>query len=252
MTRKPFEGMLNILVFNWPFYATALVLVLAGSLGAFLLPPLPVVRLLLLVSVAGAGYFLLASLAVSYLIYDRSPLCRWKWIKDMVPSTSRRIVNLHAGFDESSPALRALFPEADLMVLDFYDHRSMTEASIARARRLCPTRQQALRVDPTALPLADNSCNTAFLLFAAHEIRDARQRYQLFHEVKRILEAQGTLLLVEHSRNLANFLAFGPGFFHFYPQSEWRRLASETGLQVALSCMCTPFVNIMILRKEEV
>jgi len=210
------------------------------------------VTLLLLVSAVGAGYFLIVSLAVSYIIYDWSPLYRWKWIKDVLPSTSRRIVNLHAGFDESSPALRALFPEADMVVLDFYDRRSMTEASIARARRLQPTHQQALCVDPAALPLADNSCSAAFLLFAAHEIRDARQRLQLFREVGRILETKGTLLLVEHSRNLANFLAFGPGFLHFYPQSEWLRLVSEAGLQVAQSFTCTPFVSIVLLRKEEV
>jgi len=252
MTRKPFEGMLNILVFNWPLYATALVLALACPMAASLLPLPSVVRLLLLVSAAGAGYFLIASLAVSFIIYDWSPLSRWKWIKDVLPSTPRRIVNLHAGFDESSPALRALFPEADMVVLDFYDRRSMTEASIARARRLQPAHQQALCVDPAALSLADNSCSAAFLLLAAHEIRDARQRLQLFREVKRILEAKGTLLLVEHSRNLANFLAFGPGFLHFYPQSEWLRLALEAGLQVARLSTCTPFVSIVLLRKEEV
>ncbi|HLZ63163.1 MAG TPA: class I SAM-dependent methyltransferase [Ktedonosporobacter sp.] len=250
MTHKPFEGMLDILVFNWPLYAAALLLALACPILLFLLPLPPIVALLLLASAAGAGYFLIVSLAVSYIIYDRSPLYRWQWIKDVLPFTPRQIVNLHAGFDKSSPALRALFPDANMVVLDFYDRHSMTEASIARARRLELAHQQALSVDPAALPLADNSCSTAFLLFAAHEIRDARQRLQLFCEVKRILEAKGSLLLVEHNRNLANFLAFGPGFLHFYPQSEWLRLATKAGLQVTRSFTCTPFVRILLLQKE--
>ncbi len=230
----------------------ALLLALACPLIAALLPLPPAVTLLLLISAAGASYFLIVSLAVSYIVYDRSPLYRWQWIKDVLPAPSRQIVNLHAGFDESSPALRALFPETDLIVLDFYDRRSMTEASIARARRRQPAHTCSTRVEPSALPLADNSCSAALLLFAAHEIRDARQRLQLFCEVKRILAAKGSLLLVEHSRNLANFLAFGPGFLHFYPQSEWLRLTSEAGLQVVHSSTCTPFVNILLFQKEEV
>jgi len=208
--------MLNIVLFNWPLYVVALLLAVACTI-AVLIFPLPIwLVMLLLAGASGAAYFLVVSLAVSYIIYDQSPLYRWMWVKDVLTIAPLRIANIHAGFDESSEALRSLFPQASLVIVDLYDPKRMTEPSIARARRLRPTKQSTLPADPGAIPLAESSCDAVFLLFAAHEIRDAQERLRLFGEVSRILTPGGIVLLVEHRRDLANFLAFGPGFLHFY------------------------------------
>ncbi len=196
-----------------------------------------------------SAYFLIVSLAVSYAIYDQSPLYRWIWIKDLLTRAPQQIANIHAGFDESSEALRNLFPQASLVIVDLYDPKRMTEPSIARARRLRPTKQSTLPANPGAIPLAEGSCDGVFLLFAAHEIRDAQERLCLFGEISRILAPDGTVLLVEHRRDFANFLAFGPGFLHFYPQSEWLRLARESGLRVITTFSMTPFVGVFLLTK---
>ncbi len=42
---------------------------------------------------------------------------------------------------------------------------------------------------------------------------------KFFNEIHRILKKKRPVFLVEHMRDTANFLAFGPGFFHFYPRS---------------------------------
>jgi hypothetical protein len=249
MTRKSFEGMLNILVFNWPLYGISLLVTLLCITVVRL--PLPfIVKLLLLVVAASSSYFFIVSLVAAFIIYDWSPLYRWMWLKEVLPTAPRRIVNLHAGLDETSPILRLLFPNAELVVLDFYAPQHMTEPSIAQARRLQSPQARATSVRHDALPLPDCSCSAVLLFLSAHEIRDAQQRLALFHELERILEKMGTVLLVEHNRNLANLLAFGPGVFHFYPQAEWLRVAMEAGLRVARISSCTPFISIMLLQKE--
>jgi SAM-dependent methyltransferase len=244
--------MLNIVLFNWPLYVVALFLAIACTTAVLVLSLPSWLVILLLAGASGATYFLVVSLAVSYIIYDQSPLYRWMWVKDLLMIAPRQIANIHAGFDESSEALHNLFPQANLVIVDLYDPKRMTEPSIARARRLRPTKESTLPADPGVIPLAEGSCDAVFLLFAAHEIRDAQERLRLFGEVSRILIPGGTVLLIEHRRDLANFLAFGPGFLHFYPQSEWLRLAAESGLHVVRAFSMTPFVGVFLLAKGEI
>jgi hypothetical protein len=68
-------------------------------------------------------------------------------------------------------------------------------------------------------------------------------------EVRRVLTPGGYVVLVEHVRDLANFMVFGPGFLHFLPAGEYRHLASMTGLEVIREVRMTPFVRILLLRK---
>jgi len=247
--RKPCEGMLNIVRFNWPLYVVALFLAVVCTIAVLVFPLPSWLFILLLAGASGATYFLVVSLAVSYIIYDQSPLYRWMWVKDLLTIAPQQIANIHAGFDESSEALHDLFPQANLVIIDLYDPKRMTEPSIARARRLRSTKQSTLPADPGAIPLAESSCDAVFLLFAAHEIRDAQERLRLFAEVDRILTPGCTVLLVEHQRDFANFLAFGPGFLHFYPHSEWLRLIAESGLHIVTTFSMTPFVGVFLLTK---
>ncbi len=85
------------------------------------------------------------------------------------------------------------------------------------------------------------------MIFAAHEIRGPEVRLAFFRELRRILDPGGRIVLVEHLRDLANFLVFGPGFWHFLPEKEWLRLGRESRLVLHRSFRVTPFVRVFVL-----
>jgi hypothetical protein len=72
---------------------------------------------------------------------------------------------------------------------------------------------------------------------------------RLFKEVARTLTSNGEFVLVEHARDAWNFLAFGPGFLHFFSQRAWRQAACDAGLTVRCEFAMTPFVHVSILRR---
>jgi ubiquinone/menaquinone biosynthesis C-methylase UbiE len=102
---------------------------------------------------------------------------------------------------------------------------------------------------PTALALADEACDAIVIAFTAHEIRDVRARETFFGEVKRVLRPGGRAFLIEHVRDAANFLAFGPGFMHFMPRAEWLRVVTHAGLVVKDESRVTPFVMALTLER---
>jgi SAM-dependent methyltransferase len=255
-TRRPYQGALQILRYNWDFYAGSTVAaLLALGLAAVLTRP-TWLQALLMAGAAAALFWMAASLLISHYVYDRSPLYRWQWVAGTLRHSPARWLSIHAGLDESSAALRGLFPESQGVVLDIYDPAVMTESSIARARRLSPAERPVARADFRRLPLPEAAFEAAFILFTAHELRQPQARQSFFRELRRVLEPDGHFLLVEHLRDLRNLLAFGPGAFHFYPRREWLRLASESGFEIEREFSMTPFVRVFLFalggRRSEV
>ena len=72
---------------------------------------------------------------------------------------------------------------------------------------------------------------------------------RFFREVARVLRSHGDLVVVEHFRDWANFMAFGPGFFHFLPETAWRNAAAAGGFEIRRQFRVTPFVNVFVLRR---
>jgi SAM-dependent methyltransferase len=245
-SRGPFEGVWHIVQFNWPFFIVALATMVALITFA-LLPAVPrLFAIAAIVAACAAAWLVAVSLFVSFWIYDCSRLCRWEWIRELLPQP-RQAVNVHAGFDESSEALRELFPDSRLLVCDFYDPQKSPQPSIARARRAYPPAPDVQSISPTNWPLPEESCDAIFLLLAAHELRQRPDRIGFFREAHRVLAPTGRVVLVEHLRDLPNFLAFGPGFLHFLPRSEWLCMIEEGGFRIAREFSITPFVRVFIL-----
>lgn len=248
VARGPYQGMLQIFQYNWPFYVAS-VIVSGGIVATLVLVELPpMLEWLGIVGTVLALFWSLGSLLVSHYIYDRSALYRWEWMRRHFPEPPTRWVNIHAGLDETSADLAAIFPGRPT-VLDIYDPRVMSEPAIVRARRTAESVLPAIPADFAALPLDDGSCDAIFLIFAAHEIRDPGSRRRFFRELHRALDRGGRVMLVEHVRDLANFIAFGPGFLHFLPYHEWLRCAGDGGFAVEDAFRFTPFVRVLILRK---
>src|SRR5690606_3910952 len=100
----------------------------------------------------------------------------------------------------------------------------------------------------SAIAVDDAWADLVVVTLAAHEVRDPAAREQLFRELRRISAPTGRIILVEHLRNPAALLAFGPGFFHFLPRSEWISLCDRTGLQIESERDITPFVHVFRLK----
>jgi SAM-dependent methyltransferase len=247
--RGRYQGMEQILRYNLPMYVGAAAAAVAAAAGARWLPVAPPVSVALAAFAAAVVLGSASSLLVSHYVYDRSDLFRWDWLFSRIAAPASWTV-VHAGLDEVSPALRQRFPEARGEVLDIYDPREMTEPAIVRARRSTPPPEPARPASAEALPAADGSSDLVMLFFAAHELRRPSSRDRLFAELRRIVRPGGRVVVVEHLRDLANALAFGPGFFHFLPRAEWLRVAREAGFAVHDEARLTSFVRAFFLEAQ--
>lgn len=252
LNRRPWQGALHILQFNWSTYLAA-----AAAIGATLYCAayLPLAaRAVVLACAAIALGWMASSLLVSHYVYDLSPLYDFSWLARALAHAPRRWINVHSGWDETSGRLTSIFPGAVGEAVDLFDPAIMTEPSIRRARRMSP-RQVNRKIPATParydnLPFEDASVDTAFAIFAAHELRLHSQRVGLFKEIERVLTKGGEFVLVEHARATSSFLAFGPGFLHFFSRREWRSTAADARLEVRSEFAITPFVHVAIMRRK--
>jgi SAM-dependent methyltransferase len=239
----------NIIRFNWPYYAAAGVALVAVP---FLLSRLTLpawMRIAAYVSLTPMAAWLAASIVVSWIVYDRSRLMDWDWVLQALGFSPKSWINLHAGHDESSVALTRIFPGASGRVFDIYDAREMTEPSIAVARRRAENHVPAEPADFRRLPLPKGTVDVAMLLLSAHELRSDESRSALFAELRRVLGPAGRVVIAEHLRDWANFLAFGPGFLHFHSRRAWLRCFSRHRFDVHREFSITPFVRVFVLRR---
>jgi SAM-dependent methyltransferase len=248
--RKRFEGVSNIIRFNWHFYLLAGILILLLFLfGKFLAGPFDIFTyaLCLLITASVA-----ISILVSLYVYDLSGLYRLDWLNDIITDPALRIININAGFDETSAILRKKYSLTALTTFDFYDPVKHTEVSIRRARKAYPLFENTKSVNTSALPLPAEYADMILIAFSAHEIRNDQERVAFFKEVRRVLADQGTIVVVEHLRDVWNFLAYNFGFFHFFSRRKWNHSFKHGSLKVVAEHKKTPFVTIFILKKNAI
>lgn len=238
---------MTIARFNWPFYIAAALVLLASICGLLLFSAFAI-KIICGVTLAGAAYFVLVSLGVSHFVYDRSDLYRWGWLNRSLRDLNiRQAIFCHSGFDETSAEVQERLGHVQWQILDHFDEKQMSEASIRRARAMFPPNQRTLPSRYDAWPVAAKSADLVLGLLAIHELRSETERSLWFREAKRCLRPGGRVVLVEHVRNAANFLAFGPGFVHFHSPASWRRCWEAAGFALADEFRVTPFVRIFVL-----
>ena len=243
LERKPFQGVLNILDFNRHFYyyGIAALLLLLGIFNYFSLPTLLSVLL-----IAGFTYGLLMPLIVSAYVYDFSNYYSLNWLDRFIKDKTGplKLVNINAGFDETSFLLKNKIENADLKVFDFYDEAHHTEAAIVRARNVSLVYPNTTQIKSNAIPLEDNSTDVVFLLSSAHEIRDFHEKVDFLKECHRICKTNGKVIMVEHLRDVPNFIAFTIGFNHFFSKKVWKKAFQNSGFKSIEEVKFTPFMSI--------
>ncbi len=248
---RHFQGMLQIVRFNpWFYLAGTLLLIIAALILAFgwMAWPWPL-RWLALGALSLALWWLLASLVVSHLVYDWSDWSHGGWLLKMIDQQlSERVLNVHCGFDETTMRLRRWLPDSDVVALDLYDANRLTERSIHRARSFLPPLPGTLKGTPESWPDLGAAFDMVCFLLSAHEYRCSEEREALFHRARESLHSGGRVILAEHVRDTANFLAFGPGFLHFHTPASWQQAWQRAGFQVRDHQRVTPWLRVWQLQ----
>lgn len=245
LSRQPFQGVLNIIRFNWHFYVIA-VLILMLLIGCKKLFP-ENLQYLLVLGVMLAFATIIISLVVSYYVYDVSDLYELNWLKNL---NHQKVLNINAGFDETSEILENKFVDIDLTICDFYDPEKHTEISIKRARQAYPPKDGTISVKTNQLPFLENSFDQTVAILSAHEIRDEEERVHFFGELSRVTKPSGKIYITEHFRDWKNFLAYTIGFLHFHSKPTWLKTFKMANLTLTKEIRTTPFVTTFILKKD--
>jgi hypothetical protein len=246
--RSPFQGVWNIVRFNWHFYVIAFGVILLLILCRDNIPlSFRFISDTITILITG---LILISLIVSGFIYDFSELYKLSWFNKHPVKDNEKIININAGFDETSALLKTKFPNAELCVYDFYDPARHTEISIKRARKVYAPFPNTRTISTNHIPLDDNSAHKIFVILAAHEIRDEGERINFFKELRRVLFSPGQIIVTEHLRDTANFLAYNIGAFHFHSRPKWLKTFQASGLSVKEEIKITPFITTFILLKN--
>lgn len=250
MSQGRFARALRIAGYNWPLYAAAGLGIVLGVTLAFF-PGIPVfLRWAGAIGAGVAAWYAAASFLAFHWMFDRSQLLSGQWLKQDFPEPPARWVQINVGLEETTLPLEQVFAGATGKTLDLYDPAVMTEPAVTRAKQDHST-TAALRVQPESLPIEDAWADVVIVTLAAHEIRNSEKRERFFQELRRIVSPAGKVVVVEHLRDLAAALAFGPGIFHFFPRSQWLQQGSRSGLELVGERSITPFVRVFLYRRGQ-
>ncbi len=245
IARKPFQGVLNIIWFNWHFYLIAGFLLLVLFFIHDLLPQ--TIQCLIFIFSIATSYTIIISLLISCYVYDFSGLYHLGWLEN---HDNKKILNINAGFDETSTIIRCKYKNSSLSICDFYDPQKHTEVSIKRARKAYPPQPDTISVETKLLPFNDHTFDTTLAILSAHEIREEEERIQFFKELNRITTKNGQIIVTEHLRDWKNFLAYNIGFLHFYSKATWMKTFEKANLTIKKELGVTPFIRTFILEKN--
>lgn len=246
VSRKPFQGIMNIVRFNWHFYVIASITTILLAIGNHYTG----LEWIFTIAIVFLLCSVFSSIAVSCFVYDFSGFYSFNWLPEIDFAKSNNIVSINAGFDETSAIIQSQFRDSQLTVLDFYNPRKHTEVSIKRARKKYPAYPGTITIETDMIPFPDQAAGIVFLIFAAHEIRDIRELESFFRELERILDSQGKIVMTEHLRDIPNFMAYNLGFVHFFPKSRWKNVVGNAALKITSEKKLTPFTTLFIIEKN--
>jgi len=241
--RRKFQGVLNILSFNRHFYVYGLITLTILIISYFVFNWSNLLHWTLILAFS---FGLIMPLIISAYVYDFSGYYKFNWLKkyNLTDSKNKQILNINAGFDETSFIIKKYFPKSNLKVFDFYNSEKHTEPAIIRARKVSLVYPNTQQITSSKFPLKDNSVDLIFLLSAAHEIRSQNEKIQFLKECHRVCTSNANVIMIEHLRDFPNFVAFSVGFTHFFSKKTWRNAYEEAGFTTFTEQKFTPFMSI--------
>ncbi|WP_026753833.1 methyltransferase domain-containing protein [Sediminibacter sp. Hel_I_10] len=241
--RKKFQGVLNILSFNRHFYVIGLTILALITCSKLVIDWSDLWFWTIVIAFV---YGLLMPLVISAYVYDFSGYYNFEWLNSYRWFDDKKtlLVNINAGFDETSFLVKQKFPQSDLKVFDFYDSERHTEPAIIRARKVTLTYPKTSKILSGKIPLENDCVDILFLLSAAHEIRSNDEKIDFLKECRRIIKPSGYIIMVEHLRDLPNFLAFSVGFTHFFSRKTWKKAFNKAEFSTFKETKFTPFMSI--------
>jgi hypothetical protein len=175
----------------------------------------------------------------------------WDWVLQALGFSPLSWINIHAGHDESSDALQRIFKDGARTRLRHLrarrDDRAVDCHARGRPRRTPPPPPSTWTIGICRARPAP--IDAAMLLLSAHELRSDAAAGALFTELRRVLGPGGRVVVAEHLRDWANFLAYGPGFLHFHSRRTWVRCFARHRFDVHAEFSITPFVRVFVLRR---
>ncbi len=245
--RKKFQGVLNILSFNRHFYIFGIAVLALIVISHQIFRWSDILYWIIIISFL---YGFMMPLLVSAYVYDFSGYYNFKWLKKckIDESEVKQILNINAGFDETSFIIKNNFPSAELKVFDFYDAERHTEPAIIRARKVSLVYPNTQQMKSNSMEMSDHSVDLIFLLSAVHEIRSNDEKIQFLKECHRVCKPNGKVIMVEHLRDLPNFFAFSVGFTHFFSKKIWKNAFKNSGFTTFEELKFTPFMSIFICK----
>lgn len=245
MKRGPFQGCINVIRFNWHFFALA-GLAVSALLGVAWISS-GWVSVCAMCAGAGVLISVASSLIATYRAYDGSGFYRLEWLDGKLPPCGVG-ANIHAGFDETTGLLWRRCPGVDWTAFDFYDPARHTEVSIRRARSVHPPAADTVAHSTSSFPADDASIDVILLTLAAHEIRDHKERITYFKDLRRVLKPDGVIIVTEHLRDPPNWMAYHIGALHFHSSAVWLHTFREAGLALVATERTAPLITTFTLR----
>jgi hypothetical protein len=228
---------IDVLGFNvTPVVIAPVAGVIALVLGLASLP-LPL-RLGLAIAGLAAIALTVGAIGAIWWVFGRSGR-RWAWVLEQA-GQPQRWLNLTTGFDDSSALLRRALG-GDGRSIDVVDPSLELDRPLLRARRRFPPPGPPVVPAAVDAAIGPHGNDVVFLLMAAHEAHGPA-RGDLLRSATRAIAPGGRLILVEHLRDAANILAFGPGAWHFSPRDAWMAATREAGLRIVDEARLSPFV----------
>jgi SAM-dependent methyltransferase len=214
---------------------------------AVALAPLPLpLRFALALAGLAAIVLTIGAIATVWWVFGRSGR-RWTWVLEQA-GQPQRWLNVTTGFDDSSALLRRSLGGQGRSI-DVVDPSLELERPLLRARRRFPPPGAPVVPGTVDAAIEPHGNDVVFLLMAAHEAHGSA-RADLLRSAARAVTPGGRLILVEHLRDAANILAFGPGAWHFSPRDAWIAATHEAGLRLVDETRLSPFVAGFVLTPD--